>query len=319
MQKKSSNVIAICIVFVLLNCICILATAQLSWRQVNTTLPAGIKLFVTLDSLDGKPNKAAYIIADLQDKNLVFDVDTTLNRKLTPQQYFEKNGSPYVIVNGTFFALKTGQNLNTVIKNGKAISFNVANTNAKDSTKKTIMFRSALGIAKNRKADVAWISSDTAIVVGAAQKVIEPIVVDKNVKNKEVAQAAKKQFSPWNMQTAIGGGPVLLQNGELFITNNQEKLFAGKAINDKHPRTAMGYTKNGKLIILVVEGRNPGIAEGADLNQLANILKSLGCVEALNLDGGGSSCMLVNGKETIKPSDVSGQRPVPAVFLIRGK
>jgi exopolysaccharide biosynthesis protein len=319
MQKKSNSLIAKFLVSILLNSICFLATAQLSWRQVNTTLPAGIRLFVTLDSLDGKPNKAAYIVADLQDKNLVFDVDTTLGRKLTPQQYFEKNGRPYVVVNGTFFALKTGQNLNTVIKNGKAISFNVANTNAKDSTKKTIMFRSALGIAKNRKADVAWISSDTAAVVGAAQKVIEPIVVDKNVKNKEVAQAAKKQFSPWNMQTAIGGGPVLLQNGELFITNNQEKLFSGKAVNDKHPRTAMGYTKNGKLIILVVEGRNPGVAEGADLNQLANILKSLGCVEALNLDGGGSSCMLVNGKETIKPSDASGQRPVPAVFLIRGK
>ena len=45
------------------------------------------------------------------------------------------------------------------------------------------------------------------------------------------------------------------------------------------------------------------MAEGASLNQLAQIFKKLGCLEALNLDGGGSSCMLVNGKETIKPSD----------------
>jgi len=37
----------------------------------------------------------------------------------------------------------------------------------------------------------------------------------------------------------------------------------------------------------------------------------------LNLDGGGSSCMLVNGKETIKPSDKEGQRAVPAVFIIK--
>jgi exopolysaccharide biosynthesis protein len=43
----------------------------------------------------------------------------------------------------------------------------------------------------------------------------------------------------------------------------------------------------------------------------------LGCVEAMNLDGGGSSCMLVNGKETIKPSDKEGQRPVPAVLAIQ--
>jgi exopolysaccharide biosynthesis protein len=77
----------------------------------------------------------------------------------------------------------------------------------------------------------------------------------------------------------------------------------------------MGYTKDNKLIILVVEGRNAN-AGGATLTQEAQILKGLGCVEALNLDGGGSSCLLINGKETIKPSDKSGQRAVPAVFII---
>jgi exopolysaccharide biosynthesis protein len=102
------------------------------------------------------------------------------------------------------------------------------------------------------------------------------------------------------------------------ITNEEELKFYGKAIHDKHPRTAMGYTKDNKLIVLVVEGRNPGIAEGATLPQLAKILRDLGCVEALNLDGGGSSCMLVNGKETIQPSDKK-QRAVPAVFIIRKK
>ena len=102
------------------------------------------------------------------------------------------------------------------------------------------------------------------------------------------------------------------------ISNNEELKFAGNAINDKHPRTAMGYTKDGKLIILMIEGRNT-VAHGATLGQEAQILKDLGCWEALNLDGGGSSCMLVNGKETIKTSDKEGQRPVPAVFMIRKK
>jgi exopolysaccharide biosynthesis protein len=50
---------------------------------------------------------------------------------------------------------------------------------------------------------------------------------------------------------------------------------------------------------------------------MADILVGLGCVEALNLDGGGSSCMLVNGMETIRPSDKEGQRKVPAVLIIR--
>jgi exopolysaccharide biosynthesis protein len=44
------------------------------------------------------------------------------------------------------------------------------------------------------------------------------------------------------------------------------------------------------------------------------MLKDIGCVEALNLDGGGSSCLLINGKQTITPSDKEVQRPVPAVY-----
>ena len=99
----------------------------------------------------------------------------------------------------------------------------------------------------------------------------------------------------------------------------KNECFQEKQSMTNIPRTAMGYTSNHKLIILVIEGRHPGIAEGATLLQEAQIFKSLGCVEALNLDGGGSSCMLINGKETIMPSDKEGERAVPAVFLIKGE
>jgi exopolysaccharide biosynthesis protein len=63
-------------------------------------------------------------------------------------------------------------------------------------------------------------------------------------------------------------------------------------------------------IIMVIQGRFPGKAEGATLQQTATLLKELGCIEALNLDGGGSSFMLVNGKSTIQPSDKEGERMV---------
>jgi exopolysaccharide biosynthesis protein len=121
----------------------------------------------------------------------------------------------------------------------------------------------------------------------------------------------------WKPQTAVGGGPVLLQEGKISVANNEELKFAGKAISDKHPRTAMGYTATGELIILAVQGRFPGKAEGLSLTQTALLLQEIGCVEALNLDGGGSSCLLVNGKETITPSDKEGQRAVPGVFMIK--
>jgi exopolysaccharide biosynthesis protein len=146
---------------------------------------------------------------------------------------------------------------------------------------------------------------------------IGPYMKGKSKAGNNLAKAGIRKR--WKMETAIGGGPVLVQNGKMRVTNNEERMFSGKAVNDLHPRTAMGYTANGKLIILVVEGRNPGIAEGASLTELATILLQLGALEALNLDGGGSSCMLVQGKETIKPSDKQGQRAIPAVFMIKYK
>jgi exopolysaccharide biosynthesis protein len=300
--------------------------AQLNWKRIDTfqtQLPKGLQLFYTNDSIDGKPNIAYYIEADLNNLDLVFDVDTTFNRRLTPTEFYKKNNQPLVVVNGTFFSFKTNQNLNTIIKNGKPVSYNVPTTKGKgkDSTTQVKMYRSALGIYANRKADVAWIQSDTTIHLTASQHPINPINENTIAKNKLKGSKRKlnRKFKTWDVETAIGGGPVLVQDGKINITNNEELLFAGKGMYDKNPRTAMGYTANGKLIILVIQGRFPAKAEGVDLVQEAVILQQLGCVEALNLDGGGSSCMLVNGKETITPSDKTGQRALPAVFMIRRK
>ena len=223
--------------------------------------------------------------------------------------------------------------MNVVIKDGKLVGYNIHSIpgRGKDTLTYWHPFRSAIGIYKKRYTDVTWLFTDSSKHFAyAAQLPVQP-VKDSNIKYSlndflnqlpplsGISRQGMKMHMRWKMQTAVGGGPVLLQNGEIKITNEEERMFTGNAINDKHPRTAMGYTKDNKLIILVVQGRFPGIAEGATLTQEAQILKDLGCWEALNLDGGGSSCMLVNGKETIKPSDITGQRPVPAVFIIRNK
>ena len=69
--------------------------------------------------------------------------------------------------------------------------------------------------------------------------------------------------------------------------------------------------------MFVCEGRNmtEGV-KGFTTEEVAEIMKELGCVEAINLDGGGSSCMLVNGKETIKVSDGS-QRAVASAVMFK--
>lgn len=311
--------------------------AQLKWQNADSLyqpLPSSVHVFRTTDPLDGKPNIAYYLVADLKDKKLDFTVDTTYKRRLSPTQFYKKNDKPLLVVNTTFFSFATNQNLNVVIKDKKLVSYNIHSIpgRGKDTLTWRHPFGSAIGITKKRKADVAWVYTDSSInkpfylnfIINPVRDSIRNPAQSYVVRNyiypgPNPVMGRLKNFSFWKMKTAVGGGPVLIQNGEIKITNNEELKFAGKAINDKHPRTAMGYTKDNKLIILVIEGRNPGIAEGATLYQEAQILKDLGCWEALNLDGGGSSCMLVNGKETIRPSDKEGQRSVPAVFLIKQK
>ena len=297
------------------------AASQLKWQNVDASyapLPDGVHVYFTEQKMDTAPFRAFYLVADLNKKNLDFTVDTTFQRRLTPSQFYEKNARPVAVVNGTFFSFATNQNLNVVIREGRAISYNIESVKIKkgDTSEMVKVYRSAIGISEKRKADVAWIRNDSSSTYVEASQV--PASNEYNTGNKKTKKDNKtsinKNFQPWGMRTAIGGGPVLVQRGEIKISNNFERMFAGKAINDKHPRTAMGYTKNGKLIILMVKGRNPQ-ASGATLVQLAKIMVDLGCEEALNLDGGGSSCLLVNGKETIKPSDKT-QRAVPAVFII---
>lgn len=307
--------------------------AQLQWTNADEMygpLPASMHVFKSNTVIEGQSNIAFYTIVDLKDKNLEITTDTTLKRRLTPAQFYQKNKQPLLVVNTTFFSFATNQNLNLVVKNGKLVGYNIHSVAAKG--KDTLLyhhaFHGALGISKKAVADIAWVYSDsTKRLPYASQKPIahwkdsssnvsqSEILRRKNKKGKTSSSKIKK----WKMKTAVGGGPVLVQNSEIKISNNEEMKFGGKAIDDKHPRTAIGYTADNKLVILVVQGRMPGIAEGASLTQLAQILKDLGCAEALNLDGGGSSCMLINGKETIQPSDKDGQRPVPAVFIIKSK
>lgn len=316
-----------CIIFSL---VFFVANAQSEWINIDSLyqpLPASLHVYQSADSLDGKPNVMYYAIADIKDKNLEFTADTTYQRRLTPDQFYQKNNHPLLVVNCSFFSFATNQNLNMVIKDGKLVSYNEETIAGKRKDTLTYFhsFFGALGISKKRKADVAWVYTDSAKRFAYASQSPVHFIKDssehtnlKYVINKTKSVSKSSSFSKWKMQTAIGGGPVLLQNGDVSISNNEERKFSGKAVNNPEPRTAIGYTKDHKLIVFVCEGRSTNAA-GLSLIQLATVMKNLGCIEALNLDGGGSSCMLINGKETNSPSSKGVQRAVPSVFLIKTK
>lgn len=307
--------------------------AQYNWQRADSffaPLPASVQVYRLQQWVDQKPVIAYAVTAPLNNRKLIFTTDTTKNRRLRPIDFYHKNKQPLLVVNATFFEFATHRNLNAVMRKGRLLAYNPHSIalRGRDSLLYLHSFRSAIGVRRNRKADIAWLFTDSSAKRPYAFQQVVPAWKDslqqltlQQVKSR-IAKAGNENINQpltWRMQTAIGGGPVLVQQGAVQVTNNEERMFAGKAISDRHPRTAMGYTADGRLVVIAVQGRMPGISEGVSLLHLAEMLLSFGCVEALNLDGGGSSCLLINGKETIVPSDREGQRPVPAVFIIQQK
>lgn len=303
-----------------------ISVAQQYWVRVDSLfapLSKSIEVWKSTSSVGGKPSIVYIVRAKLAATDLQFTADTSYRRRLTPRQFYEKNQAPILVVNASFFSFTTHQNLNLLIQNGVQCAFNIHSIAGKG--RDTLTWKhplgSAIGISKNRKADVAWTFTDSLkrypLAVQNPAKPMrdsQPIFSEKSFTS--MLQKDNKP-RPWKMHTAVGGGPVLVQNGKIAIANEEEMKFAGRAIDDRHPRTAMGYTKDGWLLVLVAEGRHPGVAEGLTLKQTAQLLVDWNCLEGLNLDGGGSSALLLNGKSTITPSDKEGERAVPGVFIIK--
>jgi len=111
---------------------------------------------------------------------------------------------------------------------------------------------------------------------------------------------------------AVGGGPRLLSGGEWVPPED----FPATITDRRHPRTAIGVSADGRVVLVVVDGRQPTHSLGMTLPELAIALRRLGAVEAMNLDGGGSSTIVVGDRVVNQPSDETGERPVADALVV---
>lgn len=116
------------------------------------------------------------------------------------------------------------------------------------------------------------------------------------------------------VQHVLGGGPRLLEAGITRVTSEAER-FQPDIAKGRAPRTAVGVTATGDLVIAAVDGRSAVESVGLTLSELADLMRELGAQDALNLDGGGSTAFVLEGKLMNKPSDGS-ERPVSNALLI---
>jgi hypothetical protein len=115
-------------------------------------------------------------------------------------------------------------------------------------------------------------------------------------------------------RTVVGGYPMLLLNGK--AVHHDEAGLRTSFSDRRHPRAAIGIARDGRIHIVAVDGRQPAHSDGMTLQELGDYLLSLGITDALNLDGGGSTTLVVRGQIVNRPSDTNGERAVANALLV---
>ncbi|OGH97636.1 MAG: hypothetical protein A2104_09775 [Candidatus Melainabacteria bacterium GWF2_32_7] len=165
------------------------------------------------------------------------------------------------------------------------------------------------GKIKNLKTSSISIPKGGFVIVGPHK--LFPKVIGKQ---DEITYSVKLIPDKWNdMQYAIGGGPFLVKNGKKFIDRQN---FTSAFLWTKLPRTAIGYTKAGTLVIVTIDGYEKGITDGATMSELSQIMWDYGCYNAMNLDGGTSTQMVIKGKLVNYSKIKDGYKVTNALVII---
>ncbi len=136
---------------------------------------------------------------------------------------------------------------------------------------------SPIGDTEGEPRDVLGLSASEGDVYSSAHGAWGALIITKD----NQARIETPPFETGDVHNAVGGFHLLLKDGENVGTDSE-----------KHPRTAVGLSKDGRyLFLLVIDGRQPGYSVGTSTAETASILQSLGAHDGLNLDGGGSTTM----------------------------
>lgn len=232
------------------------------------------------DTLFNSNQKISLLILPKESLNKNYSIELAYNETdLTKTSELAANNNAIAAINGGFFNMDEG---------GSVTYFEI-----NDSV-----------IGKTRDPKLKWGVSDS-IINGA-------VVLSKKNRLKIEAKHTENFYTESKNETfVLFTGPLLISNAKF------QKLPNMKFSNKRHPRTCIGITKN-SIIFITIDGRSKQAA-GMSLNEVQKYLCSLGCTDAINLDGGGSTTMWTKDNGIINsPSDKKGERKVANALLIMG-
>lgn len=284
-------------------------------------LPNGIQVF-TFDSIfAGRKTKAVCVAYDSKLGNIEFKPILAPVPKKPSEFFAQENGKVYACINGGFFG--SGKSYSLVKYNNSVASPNIKMLKRPYQGNNIPYYptRASFGVDSIGNPSVAWVY---AIGNGNVDMYSYPSP-SPNVLGSLPQPTPAADFPAngaiWNPINAIGGSPMLLKDGKLVVSDAAELINIDNSTS--RARSAIGYTSNKIVLIVAIEGgetaeKSIGHA-GLNLMELAYLLKTLSCTNAINLDGGGSTSLVISNQLTVKPGDHGIERSVASAVLIKKK
>lgn len=281
--------------------------AQVIWTDVSAEqkLPEGIKLF---SGRQASPAMVAYY-AEIDLKRKEYIVHPYFSETFRSTSAIASEKGAIIAVNGGYFS--SSGSTSAIVEPNEVKANNIAAL-----TRSGVVFpvtRSFFAINSDQSLSIDWIYHFSNAMDG----IIKFANPTPNTTTTPSPAPVRQNGTPYDkLLMGLGGGPTLIKNGVIRITHDEE-VFFGSGIDwtNTRARTAVGFTDDQRLILLIVEEGTTS-SSGATLQQVAELMLALGVKQAMNLDGGGSTTMAVKGSLFSRPQGGTFQRPMPSILAI---
>lgn len=284
------------------------APPSMTWTEISGTyqLPAGVEIFEGVDEI--APLKAWLARIDASRPGVEIEIissDDEDGRESVSDMV--RSSGACLGVNGGYF-LQTEdsfEHIGLLIADGTMVHGATHGIFAEDERYE--LRRAAIGFDASDRASVAWVTSQGDSSFWWSSPV-------SNVRGEPAIMVDSVSGDYLPMEDALAAGPALLRGGVVTIPVDEEVFFQ-TTIPNVHPRTAAGIDADGRILLMVVDGRQSD-SRGVSLEELAALMLEFGAVDALNLDGGGSSTFIVGEELLNRPAGATYQREVVSGIVI---
>lgn len=272
----------------------------------------GVEVFKTTSQLDGRNFNAWYAIADpaVVDFRVMYPEKVGSKKAVASQA--EEAGDCLALINGAIYG---NYNIGVIITEGEMTQQwhgEIEGCYWGTDSQLYQLTRPVIGVDRNGKAGAYWVGVPQQGTFHYYDRP-QPNVVGQARYGKVTATSPVPAID-WDPYYAISCGPMLLYDGKVCADNTMTddthyftnyECWDESGVYSAHPdRSAVGITEDGKMILFICDGRIDA-SQGAYIRELGPIMKSLGCIHAMNLDGGGSTGMWINGAGMVNHMDGS--------------